>query len=48
MMNHPGVNDEDLQPGDIIELVEGFFVLNADLNPTQLATDEQMRQAKYN
>lgn len=46
MMLHPGLNDPDLKEGDVIELVEGFFVLNDDLNPMQLATDEQIRQAR--
>jgi len=45
MMNHPGLDDPDLKKGDVIELEEGFFVLNDDLNPMELATEEQIRQA---
>lgn len=49
MMMHPALEpDCTLQEGDIIELEEGFFVLNEDLNPMELATDEQVRQAQYN
>lgn len=36
--------DCDLQEGDVIELEEGFFVLNDDLNPMELASSEQIRQ----
>lgn len=47
MMMHPACEpDCGLYEGDVIELEEGFFVLNADLNPMQLATEEQIRQAK--
>lgn len=28
MMMHPGLDDPDLKEGDVIELEEGFFVLN--------------------
>jgi hypothetical protein len=33
MMMHPGLGDEGLKPGDLIELEEGIFQLNDDLNP---------------
>lgn len=47
MMNHPALDpDCTLQPGDVIELEEGYFVLNDDLNPMELATPEQIRQAQ--
>lgn len=46
MMMHPALEpDCELQEGDVIELEEGFFVLNDDLNPMELATEEQIRQA---
>lgn len=43
MMMHPGLDDPDLKEGDVIELEEGFFVLNDDLNPMELVTEEQIR-----
>jgi len=47
MMLHPGCEpDCALCEGDVIELEEGFFVLNDDLNPMALATEEQIRQAR--
>ncbi len=47
MMQHPALEpDCELQEGDIVELEEGFFVLNDDLNPTQIATKEQIQQAR--
>lgn len=46
MMAHPGLGDPDLKPGDVIELEEGFFVLNDDLNPIELATKEQIQRAR--
>lgn len=46
MMTHPGLDDPDLKPGDVIELEEGFFVLNDDLNPMELATKEQIQRAR--
>lgn len=46
MMMHPGLDDPDLKEGDVIELEEGFFVLNNDFNPMQLASSEQIRQAR--
>lgn len=43
MMLHPARQpDCTLKEGDIIELEEGFFVLNDDLNPMELATEEQI------
>ena len=46
MMMHPAREpDNELQPGDLIELEEGIFVLNDDLNPMTMATKEQIRQA---
>lgn len=46
MMTHPGLDDPDLKAGDIIELESGFFVLNDDLNPMKLATEEQIQRAR--
>ena len=46
MMMHPGLDDPDLKKGDVIELEEGFFVLNDDLNPMELATSEQIRSSR--
>lgn len=46
MMMHTGLDDPDLNEGDVIDLVEGFFVLNDYLNLMQLATEEQIRQAR--
>lgn len=47
MMMHPASEpDCGLYEGDVIELEEGFFVLNADLNPMQLATEEQIRSSR--
>lgn len=47
MMMHPALEpDCELQEGDVIELEEGFFVLNDDLNPMQIATKEQIQQAR--
>lgn len=46
MMMHPGLDDPDLSEGSVIELEEGFFVLNGDLNPTELATEDQICQAR--
>jgi hypothetical protein len=34
------------QPGDLVELEEGIFVLNEELNPMELATVEQIKQAQ--
>lgn len=44
MMLHPGFN-AGYQGGDLIELEEGIFVLNDDLVPWYLATDEQIDEA---
>lgn len=45
MMMHPAREEDcSLSPGDVIELEEGFFVLNDDLNPMELATTEQIKQ----
>lgn len=44
MMMHPGFN-AGYKPGDLIELQEGIFILNDDLVPMQLATDEQIQEA---
>jgi|GEM_PF-2746936 len=47
MMMHPALDDDcTLAAGDIIELEEGFFVLNEDLNPMELATEEQIKRAE--
>lgn len=47
MMMHPSLEmDCELQEGDIVELEEGFFVLNNDLNPMQLATKDQIHRAR--
>lgn len=47
MMMHPARDlNCTLEEGDIIELEEGFFMLNDDLNPMKLATEEQIRQAR--
>lgn len=47
MMMHPATEpDCTLEEGDIIELEEGFFVLNDDLNPMELATEEQIASAR--
>ncbi len=48
MMMHPARDPEDktLKEGDIIELEEGFFVLNDDLNPMELVTQEQIDLAR--
>ena len=44
---HPA-REEDctLLEGDVIELEEGLSVLNDDLNPMELADEEQIRQAR--
>lgn len=47
MMLHPAREEGcTLEEGDIIELKEGFFVLNDDLNPMELATEEQISRAR--
>lgn len=47
MMLHPALEpDCELIEGDVVELVEGFFILNEDLNPMQIATVEQIQQAR--
>jgi len=47
MMMHPALEpDCELTEGDVIELVKGFFVLNSDLNPMQMATEEQIQKAR--
>lgn len=47
MMLHPALEpDCELQEGDVIELEEGFFILNDDLNPMQIATVEQIQKAR--
>jgi hypothetical protein len=44
MMMHPGCDQADYFPGDLVELEEGIFVLNDDLNPMQLASAEQIAE----
>lgn len=47
MMIHPALKpDCELIEGDVIELEEGFFVLNDDLDPRQEATEEQIEKAR--
>jgi hypothetical protein len=47
MMMHPARDPNcTLEEGDIIELEEVFFVLNDDLNPMELATEEQISRAR--
>lgn len=47
MMCHPAREPGcDLQEGNIVELEEGFFILNDDLNPMELATEEQIQRAR--
>jgi hypothetical protein len=47
MMMHPALEDDcTLVAGDVIELEEGFFILNEDLNPMELATEEQIQRAR--
>lgn len=47
MMMHPELEpDCELIAGDVIELVEGYFILNEDLNPMQIATVEQIQKAR--
>ncbi|KJH70241.1 hypothetical protein [Aliterella atlantica] len=47
MMMHPAREpDCELREGDVIELEEGFFILNDDLNPMQIATIEQIQKAR--
>ncbi len=44
MMMHPVLEPNcELIEGDVIELEEGFFVLNDDLNPMQMATEAQIQ-----
>lgn len=46
MMMHPGLSaDCPFSVGDLVELEEGIFVLNEDINPMELATDKQIQQA---
>lgn len=46
MMMHPGLEaDCSFQVGDLVELEEGIFILNEDINPMELATDKQIEQA---
>lgn len=46
MMMHPGLSaDCPFSVGDLVELEEGIFVLNEDINPMELATDQQIQQA---
>jgi len=46
MMMHPALDSDCMfEPGDLVELEEGIFVLNDDLNPMSLATDAQIQQA---
>ena len=43
MMMHPCRDpNNSLHAGDLIELEEGTFVLNDNLNPMELATEEQI------
>ncbi len=47
MIMHPALElDCSFLPSDLVKLKEGIFVLNEDLNPMELATDEQIRQAQ--
>ncbi len=47
MMCHPARDrDCEMVEGDIVELEEGFFVLNQDLNPMERATEEQVKKAE--
>lgn len=46
MMMHPGLSaDCPFSVGDLEEGEEGIFVLNEDINPMELATDQQIQQA---
>ena len=38
--------DCEFTEGDAIEMVEGFFVLNDDLNPMQMAMKEPIQKAR--
>jgi hypothetical protein len=44
MMMHPGFN-AGYEPGDLIELREGIFILDDDLVPGKLATREDIDRA---
>ena len=47
MIMHPARGpDCSLSEGDVVELEEGFFVLNNDLHPMQLATQKQIDLAQ--
>ncbi len=46
MMMHPALAaDCQFSVGDLVELEEGIFVLNEDINPMELATDKQIQEA---
>ena|GEM_PF-3446529 len=46
MMMHPSLDPDCMfESGDLVQLEEGIFVLNDDLNPMVLATDAQVQQA---
>jgi hypothetical protein len=48
MMQYPTVVDPQhpFKPGDIVRFKEGYFVLNGDLNPMQIATEKELDRAE--
>jgi hypothetical protein len=47
MMEHPARDpDCPFKPGDLVRLEEGYFILNEDLNPMNLATEAEIDLAE--
>jgi hypothetical protein len=47
MMEHPARDpDCPFNPGDVVRLEEGYFILNEDLNPMNLATEAEIDRAE--
>jgi hypothetical protein len=48
MMQHPALDrDCPFKPGDVVRIEEGYFILNEDLNPMDVATEEDLDRAEY-
>jgi hypothetical protein len=49
MMEHPARDPNcPFKPGNVVKLEEGYFILNEDLNPMELATEEEIDRAEVN
>jgi hypothetical protein len=47
MMEHPARDpDCPFKSGDIVRLEEGYFIVNEDLNPMNLATEAEIERAE--